>query len=701
MSSEKRATADRLTAFQFVLMATRDVLTGIRHARSGPNVRRSRLLDVAIRCVPLVDKPYRDARLDAMNLFWRAYAWEQGRQSNVAEFNAQQDQAKRQRSEEAGNQRPAAWRQRMENMRPLLAYLQPHKKELRSSAVLAGLATVSAAVDPFLWRATFTAVFAGGAWPLPLAFLGANLVLGMRLRQRVMRTVADIGNKVTTRISDDLLRAAQAKPKSWFAEESASQVEARLLNDVPALRRTCSDLLPRMILNGFAVAATSVAMFVMSPGLALAMAGPLAVVAFVGVRAARQNRALDTMEEQSWGRVMTIVRERSSLRGLLTSRHLDRDEAARGELGSELSAHNRTTSQSLRLRQRVESTVERVYVGGMLSVLGLTASVFSGQVSPATLVAFSSLSARMFVPVTSLPVDSLDLHNTAAAAQRVLSVLTTHNEQADEGRSAPSVGRDGIEFRSVQFAYPGNGPVIGDLNLSVAPQTYLAVVGASGAGKTTILDLLTDNLQPTGGSVTVGGVSVSDIDKGSLRDLISVIDQNPFFLSRSVVDNMREARPDATLRDIANVCRRVGMHDMLASLPHAYDTSMGPEGARFSGGQRQRLAIARALLRDAPIIVADEPTASLDAASRASVGALLAEIATDRTVMVVTHDMQLARQADVVAVLAGGRVAEYGPPNELLARNAEFARSCRLAASPVDTHEPGPLSTPGGLGRSL
>jgi ATP-binding cassette subfamily B protein len=249
------------------------------------------------------------------------------------------------------------------------------------------------------------------------------------------------------------------------------------------------------------------------------------------------------------------------------------------------------------------------------------------------------------------------------------------------------VPRGEVRFEDVSFAYPGSGPVLEDMSFTAKPGTCVALVGHTGAGKTTAMALLQRLWDPTGGQILIDGQNLRHVTLDSLRRSIGVVFQESMLFNRTIRDNLRIGDPDATDAEVEAACRAADAHEFIVRQPQGYDTMIGERGATLSGGQRQRLAIARALLKNPPILILDEATSALDTATETRVGRALKTLMTDRTTFIIAHRLSTVRDADEILVFDGGRIVERGSFQELLARKGRFATlvESQLAPAPAPT----------------
>jgi ATP-binding cassette subfamily B protein len=325
--------------------------------------------------------------------------------------------------------------------------------------------------------------------------------------------------------------------------------------------------------------------------------------------------------------------------------------------------------------------------------------VVSGTIKIGTLVAMASYAGRIYQPITGLTNARIDLMSSLVSFERVFEVLDAPVAIVDRPTAIDLVDPVGrIELDHVSFKYPPADEVtiatltfpgsdaqdtdrlvLTDIDLTVEPGQLVALVGHSGAGKSTLAALLPRLYDVTGGAVRIDGHDVRDLTSESVRAAIGVVSQDPHLFHESIGDNLRYAKPDATLDELDAAVRAAQIHDTIAALPDGYDTVVGERGYRMSGGEKQRLAIARLLLKDPAIIILDEATSSLDNENEAAVQAALDEALKNRTAIVIAHRLSTIRNADLICVIDGGRIVERGTHDELVAAGGIYARQSELA----------------------
>jgi ATP-binding cassette, subfamily B, bacterial len=404
---------------------------------------------------------------------------------------------------------------------------------------------------------------------------------------------------------------------------------------------------------------------------ALAVAPPLALV--VALRR-RRIRAVQRVSRDADASVASEATE--VLRNVRVVQAFTREREAAGSFSGRSRGAVRAALAAMDLEARWSPIADLLLAagGGLVLWLGVTA-VTSGRMTLGTLLVVLAYLSSLYGPIRALARLARTLARGAASRERILEVLDSGEvvpEAADPLPAGPP--RHGLALRGVWFAYTEGNPVLRHLDLEVAAGERVCVVGPTGAGKSTLLALLQRFYDPDAGAIELDGVDLRRLGLGSLRNQLALVPQDPWMLDGTIADNIGFGRPDASQAELEAAATLTGLDEILRRLPDGWDTPIGEGGVRLSGGQRRRVALARAILRDAPVLLLDEPTSGLDAASEQAVLDALDRAAEGRTVVSVSHRLGLAARADRVVVLDGGRVVEQGPPGELLAAGGAYAR---------------------------
>jgi ATP-binding cassette subfamily B protein len=318
---------------------------------------------------------------------------------------------------------------------------------------------------------------------------------------------------------------------------------------------------------------------------------------------------------------------------------------------------------------------------------GLSIAGGGGAITIGTLVAFTTLQTRVFFPIQSLLNVGVDVQTSLALFDRIFEYLDLDVDVAEhDGARELHAVRGEVAYEDVTFAYdPDARPVLDGIDLVVRPGTTTAIVGETGSGKTTLAYLAARLYDPTRGRVTIDGVDLREVSFATLARTVGLVSQETYLFHATVRENLSFAKPDATDEELEHAARAARIHHLIASLPDGYDTVVGERGYRFSGGEKQRIAIARTILRNPPVLVLDEATSALDTQTERAVQAALDELAEGRTTIAIAHRLSTIREADQIVVLADGHIAETGTHDELLARGGRYAAlaSRAEAAAPL------------------
>jgi ATP-binding cassette subfamily B protein len=409
---------------------------------------------------------------------------------------------------------------------------------------------------------------------------------------------------------------------------------------------------------------------------ALAVAVPLLLL-IRGLDKPMAEQSTKVHEHES----LVSSRVQETLTGIRAVQAYGREQYESARFRSQASA-----SLAANLRLTVVQTGSQALVGlilaaGTSAVIWISArGVMQGRMSAGDLVLLVSYAAMVFKPLETLAYTAGALQNAAAGARRVLTVLDWAPEVAElpEAIHFPDRARGELAFDHVSFAYKAGSPVLHDISLTVPAGSSLAIVGPSGAGKTTLAGLLLRFYDPVAGKVTLDGLDIHQLALSSLRNNIALVTQEPILFAASIRENIAYGRPEASQQQIEQAARAAGAHEFISRLPEGYETQLAERGATLSSGQRQRLAIARAFLKDAPVLILDEPTSALDVQTEEALLQALESLMKNRTTIIIAHRLSTVRCADRIAVVQDGSIKECGTEQELLARGELYAHLHRL-----------------------
>ncbi|WEO96775.1 ABC transporter ATP-binding protein [Streptomyces sp. FXJ1.172] len=491
------------------------------------------------------------------------------------------------------------------------------------------------------------------------------------------------------RLREHVFDHVQQLPPHFFQRHRQGDLLSRLTGDVEAIETMVVSGLVGAASAAFSALFYAVAAFWLRWDLAAAtfVLAPLFWLAarrFSGSikDVSREGRAAD-------GAITSVVEE--SLGNIVLTQAYDRRDAERRRLREEANAWFRASVRSTRLNEAYEQLVQVIETVCVLAVTGIGAwEISTGRMTLGQLLAFAAFLGYLYPPVRGLAQLGLTVTAATAGAERLIEILDVHPSVTDP-RTPTRTGRpDGtVEVREATFTYPEAGKAaLQGLSFTVSPGELVIVTGPSGAGKSTVSKLLLRFYDPDSGEVLLDGVPLRDFPLARLREYITLLPQETLVLHDTVRANIACGRPGASDQAIEEAARAADAHDFIVRLPDGYDTKVDPNSARLSGGQLQRLAIARAILRDAPVLVLDEPTTGLDAMAARRVVKPLRRLMTGRTTIMITHDLNLAPDADRILVVDRGRIVERGRHEELLARGGAYARLHRSQNNAVmDTGE--------------
>ena len=562
------------------------------------------------------------------------------------------------------------------HFRRALSYLRPYWRRLTQVLVLSFCSTGLSLVIPLLSRSLFDDAILGGD--------------GAALRRIVLLfmviTAAGFGLNVWsglryTHVSADILfdmrlalyRHLQRLSPRFYARTRFGDIMSRLNTDIGEIQRIAAEVALAWVGNVLFLVGTvgllaylDVRLFLL--GIALL---PVSVWALVHYRRKLEGRVA-TLRERSADIGSFLIETLQGVKLVVTAnaqeREVGRFRQRNDRFIAALMAMQRTTYLSGGLPGVVlsGSTALVLLYGGQ--------RVIDGTLTPGTLVAFMAFQLRLFGPIQALMGLYTSLATVRVSLGRVHEILDVAPEVVEAAAPVSlSTARGELALDDISFSFERGAPVLEHVSLRVAPGECLAIVGPSGSGKSTIADLVLRLFDPQAGTVTLDGHDLRSLKLADLRARVALVDQEPAVFHASIADNIRYARPAATAAEVEAAARSAGLHAFVATLPDGYDTTVGERGAAFSAGERQRVAVARALLADPAVLVLDEATAALDPRSEQRVVEGYETVMAGRTTILITHRASLAWRADRVVVIDGARVVEEGSPAELMTRGGLFA----------------------------
>jgi ATP-binding cassette subfamily B protein len=565
---------------------------------------------------------------------------------------------------------------RRANLRRIIRLFRRYRARL---GVVSGLIVVSAGlgvVTPFLLRAVLDTAIevdpGSGEATVRLGLLTA-LVAGMVAIPIVTGVIGVwqtlLSNQVGQAVMHDLRTAVyrhlQRLSLAFFTRTRTGEVQSRIANDIGGIENVVTSTATSVLSNVTTVLATIVAMVLLDWRLAAFALALLPLFVWLTKRVGDQRKKVAAERQASLADVSSIVQESLSVSGILLGKTMGRagDLAERFETESERLA-------GLEVRSRM--TGRWMMPALVYLFAGWTISRGNGSMTIGTIVAFTTLQTRLFFPIGGLLGVQLEVQSSLALFDRIFEYL---DQPVDivEGSRQLEHPRGDVAFDHVWFGYEEGAWTLEELDFEVPAGTKTALVGETGSGKTTCAYLVARLYDATRGAVTIDGIDVRELTFESLADAVGVVSQETYLFHATVRENLRFAKPDATDDEIEEAARAAQIHGLVSSLPEGYETVVGERGYRFSGGEKQRIAIARTILRNPPILVLDEATSALDTQTERAVQEALERLAEGRTVIAIAHRLSTVRDAEQIVVLDHGRIVERGAHDELLALGGRYA----------------------------
>jgi ATP-binding cassette subfamily B protein len=576
-------------------------------------------------------------------------------------------------------------------LRRIARLFRPYRWNLLFVGVLVAASSLVSLVNPFLIREVIDVALPQGRTGL-LTVLALGMIVVAVANSSFSVSQTYVSTRVGQRVMHDLRTAVyshlQRMSLAFFTRTRTGEVQSRIANDIGGMQATVTTTATSLVSNLTTVIASVIAMIVLDWRLTIASLVMLPVFVWVSRRVGTERRRITRDRQRQLAVLSSIVQESLSVSGILLGHTMGRSASLTDSFSGEstkLSDLEVSSNMAGRWRQSTIQIVMSAMPAVIYWVTGLTGRGDHMAISIGTLVAFTTLQQSLFRPAVQLLSVGVDIQSSLELFGRIFEYLDLPVDIAEPAHPViPAKIRGEVRLNDVSFSYAGQGsadagaagkgrPTLMDVDVTIPAGHSLAIVGETGSGKTTLSYLIPRLYDVTSGSVTIDGVDVRDLAFGTLADTVGVVAQETYLFHASVAENLRFAKPSATDDEIVAAAKIAHIHDHLMSLPDGYDTIVGERGYRFSGGEKQRLAIARAVLRDPPVLVLDEATSALDTQTEQAVQEAIDAASAGRTTITIAHRLSTIRDADEIIVLDHGEIAERGTHADLLALGGHYA----------------------------
>jgi ATP-binding cassette, subfamily B, bacterial len=558
--------------------------------------------------------------------------------------------------------------------RRIASLFRPYRGRL---GTVLGLIVVSAALgmaSPFLLREVLDTAIPQGdttllTW-LVAGMVGVSIVTGvLGVAQTWLSNV--VGQRVMHDLRSAVYRHLQRMSLAFFTRTRTGEVQSRIANDIGGVQQIVTSTATSIVSNVTTVTAVLVAMVALDWRLAAFSLALLPFFVWLTRRVGQERKRISARRQGRMADMSALVEESLSVSGILLGRTMGRSD----ELAERFARESEELAD-LEVRSRMAGRWRMATVQMSFAIMPALVYWFAGQtgsITIGTLVAFTTLQTRLLFPIQSLLSVAVDVQASMALFTRIFEYLDLEVEQHPGTQELRATDGGTVRFEGVTFGYDPDGPpTLDGVDVEVPAGSTLAIVGETGSGKTTMAYLVARLYDPQAGRVTIDGTDVRDATPESLAATVGLVSQDTYLFHASIRENLRFAKPDATDDEVEAAARAAQVHELVASLPEGYDTMVGERGYRFSGGEQQRIAIARTILRNPPVLVLDEATSALDTGTERLVQQALDELAAGRTTIAIAHRLSTVRDADQIVVLHGGRIVERGTHEELLALGGRY-----------------------------
>jgi ATP-binding cassette subfamily B protein len=576
----------------------------------------------------------------------------------------------------------------MKELRALMRFAKPYRWWMVLATLCMILVTVMNMVAPWMIRNLVQAL------TLDMSSIDGihrvNLLALMALTVYILRAIFQFGTEyvahytawnILREIRHYMYEHIQRLSLRFFQDKQTGDLMSRVVDDTRNFEQLLAHAIPTIVVNSLMLVGVTVILFSMNATLALYTLIPMPILAWMVLKFSAISRPLFKESQRSNAAVNSILQD--NFTGIKEIKAFTQEQYESKRALARIQDYTRAILRALKLTNAFHPSVEFVSSLGTVIVIFFGGHLaFRNQLPLEDMVAFLLYLSTFYQPITALGRINEGLQQALASAERVLEILDEEPE-VKEAPDATELGRvqGKIEFRNVDFRYVDNIPVLKDISFVVNPGETLALVGPTGVGKTTIASLILRFYDPQSGTVLIDDQDIRGVTLESLRRNISLVSQDVFLFNGTVKENILYGRRDATDEEVIAAAKAANAHDFILELENGYGTKVGERGVKLSGGQKQRISIARAILKDAPILVLDEATSSVDTQTERLIQEALNKLKKNKTTVVIAHRLSTIQEADQIVVIKEGEILEQGNHVELLQKKGFYSRLCKAQST--------------------
>lgn len=578
----------------------------------------------------------------------------------------------------------------MKELKALFRFMKPYKWLLVLATISMIFVTVMNMIGPWMIRSLIQTVTNGVGQTDGSYIKRINFLAILAISVYLLRAVAQFGTdyishfaawNILKEIRQFLYDHMQKLSLRYYQDKQTGDLMSRVINDTGNFEQLLAHAIPTIIVNGLMLIGVSVMLFMMNAKLAMYTLIPIPLLIWMVLKFSKISRPLFRQAQTRIGEVNALLQD--NFTGMKEIKAFTKEKYESGRAESRIAGYTNAILKALKLSNFFHPSIEFVSSIGTVIVI-----FFGGRLALANhlpledLVAFLLYLSSFYQPITAFGRINEGLQQALASAERVLDILNEESEIAD-APDAVAVNRVAgqITFNNVSFRYNEDIPILKNISFNVTPGHTLALVGPTGVGKTTMANLIPRFYDPQAGEILIDGLNIKNITQSSLRKQISIVSQDVFLFNGTVKDNILYGRQDATEEDLVRAAEMANAHDFILELSDGYETRVGERGVKLSGGQKQRISIARAILKNAPILVLDEATSAVDTHTESLIQDALNKLKENRTTIVIAHRLSTIKEADQIIVIQEGEIIEQGKHNELLKANGLYSQLCKAQDS--------------------